>query len=691
MIDPGMEAMLETFIHETETMLEQLDEILMDSEREKTISEDNINSIFRITHTIKGSAAMMDFEGISSLAHSVEDVFYIIREAPEKLGLVFDNIFDLLFQASDFFKQELEKLQGDEYDPADPADMISKLESEAAILKGEDAPSQPAEASSEPDGGAQEEYAAADGKKKLRIRVFFEDNCQMENMRAFMLLTQLHNCCEFLDSIPKNPESSAALSSEIIEHGFTIICVPANATSDITSIIESALNIKSYEILDDSGDDRPEADAEKADGAGSADEKAGGPQAAKTKTDGAASAPKAEAKQHVGGAKQSLISVNQSKLDLLMDLVGEIVTAESMVVRNPDLVGLKLDNFTKSMRELRKLTDELQDTVMSMRMVPLHSTFLKMERIVRDMSKKLDKKAELVTIGGETEVDKTINDAIADPFMHMIRNSMDHGIEPAEERAETGKPEVGKITLAAKNVGGEIIIEISDDGQGLDAAKLLEKARNNGLLTKPESEYTEKEAFQLIMLPGFSTNKEVTEYSGRGVGMDVVRKNIEQVGGMLSIHSVKGEGTTFTIKIPLTLAIVDGMNLAVGDSVFTLPINSITQSFKLYDESAVIKNTDGSEMTMIRGECMPIIRLSSLYGIDSKVDSFCDGILIQIESNGKSACLFADELLGEYQVVVKPFPPFFNKYNLKQCGLSGCSILGDGTISLILDANTLLS
>ena len=211
---------------------------------------------------------------------------------------------------------------------------------------------------------------------------------------------------------------------------------------------------------------------------------------------------------------------------------------------------LKLDNFTKSFRELRKLTDELQDVVMSIRMVPLNGTFQKMNRIVRDMSKKLGKPVELVTVGGETEVDKTINDAIADPFMHMIRNSMDHAIESPEERRAKGKPEQGTITMSARNVGGEIIVDIIDDGCGLNPAKLLEKARNNGLLTKPESEYTEKEIFHLIMLPGFSTNEAVTEYSGRGVGMDVVRKNVEKVGGTISIDSKKDVGTTFTIKIP---------------------------------------------------------------------------------------------------------------------------------------------
>ena len=328
---------------------------------------------------------------------------------------------------------------------------------------------------------------------------------------------------------------------------------------------------------------------------------------------------------------------------------------------------------------------------MSIRMVPLHGTFQKMSRIVRDMAKKLDKQAELVTFGGDTEVDKTINDAIADPFMHMIRNSMDHAIEHPDERVKKGKPAVGKVTLSARNVGGEIHIDVADDGCGLDPKKILAKARENGLLTKPESEYTDKEIFQMIMLPGFSTNKEVTEYSGRGVGMDVVRKNIEKVGGSITIHSEFGKGTTFTIKIPLTLAIVDGMNLAVGNTVFTLPITSIKQSFKPTGPEQIIHNANGTEMIMVRGECLPILRLHKMYQIDAKHSDIMDGILIQVENSSSSACIFADELLGEYQVVVKPFPTFFNKYDLKSQGLSGCSILGDGTVSLILDANALIN
>ena len=288
-------------------------------------------------------------------------------------------------------------------------------------------------------------------------------------------------------------------------------------------------------------------------------------------------------------------------------------------------------------------------------------------------------------------MDKTINEAIADPFMHMVRNSMDHAIESPEERLALGKPEHGQVALRAKNIGGEIVITISDDGRGLDTESILKKARNNGILTKPENEYTEKEIFNLIMLPGFSTNTEVTEYSGRGVGMDVVRKNIEKVGGTISIDSKAGQGTTFTLKIPLTLAIMDGMELAVGGSVFTMPITSIKQSFKFSRDQQLVRDTDGSEMIMLRGECFPLIRLHEIFQIPTEVTELSEGIVMQIENGDQIACIFADELLGEQQVVVKPFPAFLNQYSIKQLGLSGCSILGDGSISLILDANSLLN
>ncbi|MEG2103818.1 MAG: chemotaxis protein CheA [Oscillospiraceae bacterium] len=728
--DFGMEALLGVFIHETDEMLEQLDEILLDSERAKSITDENINSIFRITHTIKGSAAMMSFNKISSLAHTVEDIFYILRENPSKLSLVFDSIFDLVFQASDFFKREMENLQGDNFVESDPSDLIAKLSEQAAIIKGEKQPDEPigdkpvvAEPVASvpvndtppindeievPQSEDENEESTLSGPGLMRIHVFFETDCGMENLRAFMLMSQLEGCCSEMTSIPPHPENDSACAADIVKDGFKVICRPSGTHEAVIKTIESSLSIMSYEVLEDDNSFEEESAAvavpnDSAAPAAPVSDTSAAPAGTNAPEAAAEAAPAVQqaapavkppeaaavAQAFTKGVKQSLISVNQSKLDHLMDLVGEIVTAESMVARNPDLKGLRLDNFTKSLRELRKLTDELQDIVMSIRMVPLQGTFQKMDRIVRDMGKKLGKKAELVTEGGDTEVDKTINDAIVDPFMHMIRNSMDHAIEEPDVRRALGKPEVGRIGLSAKNTGGEILITISDDGAGLDTEKLLAKAKRSGILTRPESSYTEKEIFGLILLPGFSTNTNVTEFSGRGVGMDVVRKNLEQVGGTISISSEKNKGTIFTIKIPLTLAIVDGMNIAVGKTVFTLPITAIRQSFRITDDEQIIHNTDGTEMILLRGECYPIIRLKDLFAIDNGVQNIMDGIMIQVDCNNAGYCIFADELLGEYQVVVKPFPIFLNKYDLKNQGLSGCSVLGDGSISLILDVNTL--
>ena len=694
-VEPGMEAMLDVFVHETDTMLEELDEVLIDSEKAHNIDDDNINTIFRITHTIKGSAAMMNFEGMSNLAHSIEDVFYILRDNPEKLKMVFDTIFDLVFQSSDFLKDELNQIRTGVYEPSDPTELIDKIHAQVAILKGE-APVESVEASVTESATPVVEA----GENSETLHIFFDDGCQMENIRGFMIVTQLEKVCDSVKTVPANIENDPETAAEIEKKGLFITITPADALQEAIETVESALSVKSYEVVS-KGEEAGEAPVESAVDI-EAELKAAGIEEIKTEAIAkevaaakAAAAPQQKATQAKAtakeNAKQSLLSVNQAKLDKLMDLVGEIVTTESMVARNPDIQDLKLDNFTKSLRELDKLTDELQDIVMSIRMVPLQGTFHKMSRIVRDTSKKLDKKVELVTIGEDTEVDKTINDTIVDPLMHMVRNAVDHAIESPERRRELGKPETGTVTLYARNAGGEILIDVADDGSGLDPQKLIAKAKEKGILTKPENEYTDKEAFQLIMAAGFSTNATVTEFSGRGVGMDVVRKNIEQINGSISINSVKDEGTTFTIKIPLTIAIVDGMNIGVDNNIFTLPITSIKQLFRLTDESSIVKNTNGAEMIMIRGECYPIYRLHKVFGIGDSEKPFTDGLLIQVESGNGNACFFADELLGEYQVVVKPFPTLFNHYGLKKMGLSGCSILGDGSISLIIDAATLIT
>lgn len=689
--DASMEPMLEMFIYETTTLLEQLDEILLESEKSQDMTEESINEIFRIMHTIKGSSAMMGLSGISELAHRVEDMFFLVREDPSKMHSANSgSIFDLLFQSSDFFKSEVSSIQQSEnYEPADSGVLTSLIENEVCSMKGETAAAAAEVASAHADAQAleaQREPAPKSGgvSQLHQIRVFFEDDCQMENIRAFMLLSQLKEYCDFLDSVPHSPETNSACSSEIIRNGFLVQLKTSSPIDEIYSVIENAINIKSYEnvtVEEPALSDNPAQYQQilESDDAELLPEKLQNSPAA------------AGAQQSKLSGKQSLISVNQTKLDQLMDIMGEIVIAESMVASNPELKGLQLDNFYKATRQLRKLTDQLQDVVMSIRMVPLSGVFQKMNRIVRDMNKKLGKEVELECIGGDTEVDKTINDVLADPFMHMIRNAMDHAIESPEQRRAQGKPEQGVITLNAQNAGGEIVITVSDDGRGLDRDKILQKAKNNGLLAKNETDYSDKEVFGMIMLPGFSTNEVVTEFSGRGVGMDVVRKNIEKVSGSISVESKVGAGTVFTIKIPLTLAIVDGMEIAVAKDTFTIPITSIKQTFKLSDSTQVLHDTNGTEMIMLRGDCFPIIRLHQIYNIDTEVVNLEEGIFIMVENEQKAACIFVDYLVGEQQVVVKPFPLFLSRYNIKGSGLAGCTIMGDGNISLILDINNFLN
>jgi two-component system chemotaxis sensor kinase CheA len=352
-------------------------------------------------------------------------------------------------------------------------------------------------------------------------------------------------------------------------------------------------------------------------------------------------------------------------------------------------VNLHIDSFERSSQELRKLINELQDIVMSIRMLPVSNSFQKMHRLVRDMSKKVSKDVELVLIGEETEVDKNIIDTMSDPLMHLIRNAVDHGIETPAERVSKGKPAKGQVKLEAKNAGGDVVILISDDGAGLDRHSLIKKATEKGLTTKLDSEISDKEAYQMIFLPGFSTNTEVTEYSGRGVGMDVVKRNIDKVGGSISLDSVPGEGMTVQIRIPLTLAIVDGMKLRVGNLVFIVPMLSIQESFKP-NEGDVFLDPDGSEMIMIRGECYPVMRLYRIFDIEPDYENLDDGILIMISTDSATFCLFVDELIGEQQAVIKPLPEYIQKHNIGMHGIGGCAVLGDGSISLIIDINSLV-
>lgn len=713
--DASMEPMLDMFIFEANTLIEQLDEIMLNAEKSNSFSDDDINEIFRIMHTIKGSSAMMGITSMSELAHKVEDMFFIIRENKSIVIKDISKIFDIIFSASDFFKNEMQILNNDDYSPSDVQDFVNEILGIIDELKSNKTESKK---SYDTNKEIKKDKSVSKNKKtknnnileenietsslkqnieeilSVSYKIFFDEGVGMENIRAFMLLNAVKEVTSLVSSEPENPEQDFNCSSIIESKGFILHLHKIELKEKVENVLSTFANVKDFKLIEKKVkskdiEDKLLEEVEKVRVENKMNtEKSNFSISNKEETKSVKPLVNNTVKKQ---QSSSLISVNQMKLDELMDIVGEIVIAESMVTANPDLDGLELDNFYKASRQLKKLTNELQDIVMSIRMVPISGIFSKMNRVVRDVSKKLGKNVVLETIGGDTEVDKTISDIISDPFMHMIRNAVDHAIEMPEDRLSAGKSEVGTVVLEAQNVGGEIIIKISDDGKGLNAEEIYHKAVNKGMNLKSRNEYTEKEIFSLIMQPGFSTKEVVTEFSGRGVGMDVVKQNIEKVGGFITVDSELGKGTTFTIKIPLTLAIVDGMTFSVGKSSFTIPITSIRESFTLSEDKKLIKDTDGNELIMLRGECYPILNLHNFYNIQDEVISYEDGIFILIEVENEYMCLFADCLLSEQQVVIKPFPRYLNKYNIKNKGLSGCTILGDGSISLILDANALVS
>ncbi|WP_027396525.1 chemotaxis protein CheA [Anaerovibrio lipolyticus] len=708
------EPMVEVFIFETRQFLEQLEQIALGSEEQGGFSEEDVNEIFRAMHTIKGSAAMMMFDQVSTLAHSVEDIFFYIRELkPAKVDAT--AITDIVLNAVDFMRIEMEKL-----DAGGTPDMSSEelrnytkdflrnmkldnghdpdidLRKAKNAKKASEAGGDAAAPATEPEkkqyyiGAAKPATpapaatgATSGGQHIFEATVFFQQGCEMEEVRAFGVVNSLKEKVKELHYLPEKILEDESATDTIRNMGFRLFFTTDMNFDEAKAELDQTIFLDRLEIKEVANVAELEYWPSQETIAITALEnsepiKPAMPPVQRDLTPAARKPAPAK-----GGDGAQMITVRVDKLDKLMDLVGEMVIAEAMVTQNPDLKGMELDNFAKAARQLHKINGELQDSVMALRMVPLEGTFKKMNRIVRDMTKKLGKKARLVLVGESTEVDKNINEHISDPLMHIVRNSVDHGIEMPEVRVEAGKEETGTVILSAENAGGEVVIKIKDDGGGLNKEKILERARKNGILTKPESELTDREIYSFIFAPGFSTKEAVTEFSGRGVGMDVVVSNIKSLGGKVIVDSEPGLGSTTTIKIPLTLAIIEGMSVSVGGSRFTIPINYISRSFRP-DEGAIFRDPDGSEMIMVQGTCCPVIRLYDMYDIPDAIHEPTEGILLLLEAGDARFGVLADELLGVQEIVVKPVPKYISRM-MKTTGISGCTLLGDGSISLIID------
>lgn len=721
------EGMLDMYLFENTQLLEKLQEMVLDQKDAECFDDDSINEIFRTMHTIKGSSGIMMFDEITSVAHKLEDVFYYLRESKPK-NVPHVELVEHVLTVSDFITAEMEKLADGGKADGDASGIVKELDKFLAKIKGEGKDEVIAENVHEEPKQFYIAPMATSASHFYRIYLTYAEDVVMANVHAYKLVFSLKDIAEDLLHYPEDVISDEHSSEEIIENGFKILLQTQSSLDELKELIKEGYELKKVEIYEcsaseyqqgfdsfgseiridlESSVEEIEAKAQEKDSAGGQMFIAPGdmviaPAAAQTEpkkemapgdfvieSKGPGKSKKLAKDKPKKQEKTSFISVDVRKMDQLMDLIGELVISESVVLQNPDLKvpGLKLDNFNKAAGRMVKIATNLQDVIMSMRMVPLTNTFQKMNRIVFDCSRKLGKDIEFEMIGDTTEVDKNIIEHISDPLMHLVRNAVDHGIESAEERAAKGKTEKGRVTLSAKTESGKVWIGVQDNGAGLDREKILAKARRQGLLDplRNDASYTDKEVYQFITLPGFSTNEKVTELSGRGVGMDVVVSNIQSVGGSLEIESTPGQGSTMLLKIPLTLAIIDGIVMQVAGTTFVIETSSVKEFMNIREE-AVIQKPNGSQFVMIRGQGYPMIRLADYYHISGAKTSIADGMIVMIEVDKKQICLFVDKLIGKQEIVVKPIPDYIKKVR----GLSGCTQLGDGSIALILDAASLI-
>ena len=706
------EGMLDMYLFENTQLLERLQEIVLEQKDQDCFDEDSINEIFRTMHTIKGSSGVMMFDEITAVSHKLEDVFYYLREAHPK-NVPHLELVDHVLEVSDFITNEMDKIQNGEAADGDAADLIANIDKFLNTLKENNGEKK--EIKENVHQEPKQFYIApmaTSASHFYKIYITFYPETELANVHAYKVVYALKEIAEDLLYTPEDIISDEGTAQVILEEGFKLLLQSQSSEEEIRKLIGIGYDIKAVDIYECSAKEfqqgfdiansqlKIDLDSSVQEIEAKAQEKAGQTEGEPKKAPMApgdfviqskepGKAKKLAKDKPKKSEKAAFISVDVSKMDMLMDLIGELVISESVVLQNPDLKvpDLKLDNFHKAAAQMSKISTDLQNVIMSMRMVPLTNTFQKMNRIVFDVSRKLGKDIEFEMIGDTTEVDKNIIEHISDPLMHLVRNAVDHGIETKEEREASGKKERGKVTLSAKTESGKVWIGVQDNGKGLDREKILAKARRQGLLDdgRAENSYTDKEVYQFITLPGFSTNETVTEYSGRGVGMDVVVSNLQAVGGSLEIESTPGQGSLMNLKIPLTLAIIDGIVMEVGTSSFVIE-TGVVKEFVSVQDSMMNQKPNGDEFVMIRGECYPVLRLGEWYHLDGCKKDVEDGMMLILEVEEKNICLFVDKLVGKQEIVVKPIPSYVKKVK----GLSGCTQLGDGSIALILDPAGLL-
>lgn len=672
----------QVFFEESFEGLQLMESSLLDLDCDNVDSE-TINAIFRAAHSIKGSSSTFGFTTVAEFTHVLETLLDQVREGSRQLTA---EIVDLLLQSVDCLRNLLTGLQaGQTPDATHSRELIAAFNRILAVKPvAQGAGTQSATQAGKIDQPAKMEAGEAQGVTRWQIRFVPDSNILRtgnEPLRMFRELAELGElqCVASVDRLPDLNQ----LNPEECHLGWDIILTTAAPRSKIEEIFEwvadeSDISIEAVDAIVPLA--TPQPDAEPAQRVS--------PSAALPEPMPDKVAPVSvgkEKEKESAKAESTSIRVSIEKIDSLVNLVGELVITQSMLGQlGTEFDMSKLTRLQEGLAQLEHNTRELQENVMRIRMLPISFTFSRFPRMVRDLSRQLGKKIELKLSGEQTELDKTVLEKIGDPLVHLVRNALDHGLETPEQRRAAGKPETGTITLHAYHQGGNIMIEIRDDGRGLNRQKIRAKAISNNLIGENDP-LSDEQIQDLIFRPGFSTAEKVTDVSGRGVGMDVVRRNINELNGSIEVRSEEGIGSTFTIRLPLTLAILDGQLIQVGDQVYIVPLVSIVES--LQPKLALVNRVAGGcDVFRLRNEYIPIIHLAEIFGIRPRNDNLEKSLLVVVETGTAKVALVVDDLLGQQQVVIKSMETNYRKVE----GVSGATILGDGTVSLILDITDLV-
>lgn len=690
---------LEIFLDETKEHLQNLSDQLMNLEQDPE-NMDTINEIFRAAHTLKGMAGTMGYKRMQNLTHDMENVFSEVRNNTLKAD---GNMIDLLFQCLDALEEYTENIQNTADEGTNDNEHLIKALNE--FLDSREGAAAPAKAAEKVKEAAKEEPAAESndaskekwrsiafsdtetmvlteakkqGKNVFGLTVYVQETCILKAARAFLVYKALEELGETVISVP----SAQDIEDEKFDFDFSIIFI---TDADLDKVKAAVMNVSEIEgcyiaPVELSGEKSQEEQAER--------EKTDETAVAQTGAVAASSQTAAKAEKKAVGKPivNRTVRVDIEKLDVLMNLVSELIIAKNSLVSAAQTEGITTNSSVNEPIEyLESVTTNLHESVMKVRMVPIESVVQKFPKMIRDLSKKLDKKMQLFMSGEETELDRTVVDEIGDPLMHLLRNSADHGLESAEVRKERGKPEVGSIFLDAYQDGNNVVIEVRDDGNGIDVEAVKAKAVEKGRISQEQADaMSDKDAIDLLFQPSFSTAKKVTDVSGRGVGLDVVKSKIESLSGDVEVKTKLGEGSTFIIRLPLTLAIIQALMVEVGGEKYAISLGSIQTIEDIAPDE--IKFVQNEEVINLRGNVIPLIRLNKVLDNESTKGPDDNLIVAIVKKGDKLAGLVVDELMGQQEIVIKSLGKYINKSKV----ISGATILGDGEIALIIDANALL-